>query len=212
MSQPEDDPEAPAARGAVSLPARAPSPWRRLAVRLFAAFATFAFTVAVVYVDRGGYRDSNDDGMSLIDVIYYVTVTLSTTGYRAITPASDSARLINAFVVTPARVVFLVLLIGTTLEVLAVQGREELRISAWRRRMKKHTIVVGYGIKGRSAPTAASAIAPRRPAPRRTRNTDMSPPIRRPPRRHRPDRALPTGRPLPRRILPVPHPALSTEH
>ncbi|MCO5308467.1 MAG: potassium channel family protein [Austwickia sp.] len=151
MSQPEDDPEAPAARGAVSLPARAPSPWRRLAVRLFAAFATFAFTVAVVYVDRGGYRDSNDDGMSLIDVIYYVTVTLSTTGYGDITPASDSARLINAFVVTPARVVFLVLLIGTTLEVLAVQGREELRISAWRRRMKKHTIVVGYGIKGRSA-------------------------------------------------------------
>lgn len=152
-----DDPAAetrvadPEARGAVHLPERAASPWRRLFSRLFAAFATFAFTVAVVYYDRDGYRDGNEDGMSFIDVLYYVTVTLSTTGYGDITPATDSARLVNALIVTPARVLFLVLLIGTTLEVLAVQGRDELRIAAWRRRMKNHTIVVGYGIKGRGA-------------------------------------------------------------
>ena len=34
-----------------------------------------------------------------------------------------AARLINAFVITPLRIAFLVLLIGTTLEVAATQGR-----------------------------------------------------------------------------------------
>ena len=151
MSDSDAEPGTPEARGDVYLPEAAASPWRRLFTRLFAATATYLFTVAIVYADRGGYRDGNGDGMSLIDVLYYVTVTLSTTGYGDIPPASDSARLVNAFVVTPARVLFLVLLIGTTLEVLAVQGRKELQVSAWRRRMKKHTIVVGYGIKGRGA-------------------------------------------------------------
>jgi voltage-gated potassium channel len=44
-----------------------------------------------------------------------------------------------------------VLLIGTTLEVLAVQGREMVRIARWRRNMDDHVVVIGYGTKGRSA-------------------------------------------------------------
>ena len=43
------------------------------------------------------------------------------------------------------------LLIGTTLEVLASQGREMFRISRWRKHMGHHVVVVGYGTKGRSA-------------------------------------------------------------
>ena len=43
------------------------------------------------------------------------------------------------------------LLIGTTLEVLASQGREMFRIARWRKRMGHHVVVVGYGTKGRSA-------------------------------------------------------------
>jgi voltage-gated potassium channel len=42
-------------------------------------------------------------------------------------------------------------LVGTTLEVLATQGREQFRISRWRSQMDKHVVVVGYGTKGRSA-------------------------------------------------------------
>ena len=78
-------------------------------------------------------------------------MTLSTTGYGDIAPYKDGARLINAFVITPLRIAFLVLLIGTTLEVLASQGREIFRISRWRKRMGHHVVVVGYGTKGRSA-------------------------------------------------------------
>jgi voltage-gated potassium channel len=59
--------------------------------------------------------------------------------------------MINAFVVTPLRIAFLVLLIGTTLEVLASQGRASFRIARWRKSMGQHVVVVGYGTKGRSA-------------------------------------------------------------
>src|SRR5262245_65582670 len=87
----------------------------------------------------------------MVDAVYYTTVTLSTTGYGDITPVTTSARLANAFIITPARILFLVLLIGTTLEVLASQGREMFRVSRWRRKMNGHVVVIGYGTKGRAA-------------------------------------------------------------
>jgi voltage-gated potassium channel len=109
--------------------------------------------VLLVYFDRKGYADNNDPTgtISLVDAIYYTTVTLSTTGYGDIAPVTDQARLVNAFIITPARIAFLVLLIGTTLEVLASQGRDMIRVARWRKKMGKHVVVVGYGTKGRSA-------------------------------------------------------------
>ena len=53
--------------------------------------------------------------------------------------------------ITPLRIGFLVLLIGTTLEVLATQGREMFRAARWRKHMEQHVVVIGYGTKGRSA-------------------------------------------------------------
>jgi voltage-gated potassium channel len=112
-----------------------------------------AFTVMIVWLDRDGYVDNNDPTgeVSLLDALYYTTVTLSTTGYGDIAPVSDTARLVNVFLITPLRIAFLVLLIGTTLEVLASQGRYNFKVGQWRRRMGEHVVVVGYGTKGRSA-------------------------------------------------------------
>ncbi len=115
------------------------------------AIGLLTLMVLIVVLDRDGYRDAIDDNVTLIDSIYYATVTLTTTGYGDITPVTPTARLINAFVVTPLRIAFLVVLVGTTLEVLADQGRRIMRDSRWRKRMKNHIIVVGYGTKGRSA-------------------------------------------------------------
>jgi voltage-gated potassium channel len=140
--------------GYVVLPDRERSPWWSLTRRLLMAVGLIAVTVLIVYVDRGGYRDSNDApdyGINLVDAIYYSTVTLSTTGYGDIAPVSGTARLVNAFVVTPLRVAFLVLLIGTTLEIVAAQGRRQFRIARWRKNMNNHVVIVGYGTKGRSA-------------------------------------------------------------
>ena len=102
--------------GYVVLPDRERSPWWSLTRRLLMAVGLIAVTVLIVYVDRSGYRDSNDApdfGINLVDAIYYTTVTLSTTGYGDIAPVTERARLVNAFIITPARIAFLVLLIGT---------------------------------------------------------------------------------------------------
>ncbi len=66
-------------------------------------------------------------------------------------PASDEARLLTTILVTPARILFLILLVGTTLEILAERSRTAYRIARWRRHLKDHTIVCGYGVKGRTA-------------------------------------------------------------
>ena len=138
-------------RGRVRLPAINRSPWWELTRRVLLAFGILGFTVALVWFDRDGYGDSSDGEVDLVDAIYYTTVTLSTTGYGDIAPVSSGARLVNAFVITPLRIGFLVLLIGTTIEVLANQGREMFRVARWRKHMDAHVVVIGYGTKGRSA-------------------------------------------------------------
>lgn len=137
----------------VALPERPRSPWWELGRRILAALGILVGTVLLVWFDREGYRDGTDptNRVDLLDAVYYTTVTLSTTGYGDITPVSERARLINAFIITPARIAFLVLLIGTTLEVLASQGREMFRVARWRKHMGEHLIVIGYGTKGRRA-------------------------------------------------------------
>ncbi|HEY3015225.1 MAG TPA: NAD-binding protein [Nocardioides sp.] len=139
--------------GRVVLPVPVRSPWWQLGRRTLLALAILVGTVLLVFLDRGGYRDANDPTgrVGLVDSIYYTTVTLSTTGYGDIAPVADHSRLLNAFVITPARIGFLVLLIGTTLEVLAAKSRDLLRVARWRRKMSHHVVVVGYGTKGRSA-------------------------------------------------------------
>jgi voltage-gated potassium channel len=129
-------------------------PLRALGIRLAAAIGLILIAVAVIYADRGGYRDVNGGGLSLLDCFYYAVVSLSTTGYGDITPVTENARLINILIITPARVLFLIILVGTTLEVLTEQYRTNLRVTRWRRKLKDHVIVCGYGTKGRSAVSA----------------------------------------------------------
>lgn len=140
-------------RGQLSLPERMHSPWWHIVTRLAIGAAIFVAVVAIVYVQRHGYIDGNDPGgdVNFRDSVYYSATTLSTTGFGDIAPASDSARMVNAFVVTPLRIAFLVLLIGTTLEFIAFRRRDVFRIARWRKKMGHHVVIVGYGTKGRSA-------------------------------------------------------------
>ena len=135
----------------VRLPHGEAAPHKAVLQRMLLALLVLLTTVAVVYLDRGGYRDSTDGSVSLLDALYYATVTLSTTGYGDIIPASDAARLVNVLVITPLRVLFLIILVGTTLEVLTERTREQWRLQKWRSKVQSHTVVVGYGTKGRSA-------------------------------------------------------------
>jgi voltage-gated potassium channel len=135
----------------IRLPLVRRGPLRALSVRVALAVLLVLVTVLIIYSDRGGYRDINGDGLTLLDCFYYAVVSLSTTGYGDITPVTPDARLVNVLLITPARVLFLIILVGTTLEVLTDQYRNTLRVSRWRRKLKDHVIVCGYGTKGRAA-------------------------------------------------------------
>ena len=135
----------------VHLPSVPVRPLRSVAVRVAIALGALVLTVVLVYVDRDGYRDAVGGPLTFVDCLYYATVTLSTTGYGDIVPATEGARLVNALIITPLRVVFLIVLVGTTLEVLASSTRTQWRQRRWRRQMQDHTIIVGFGTKGRSA-------------------------------------------------------------
>jgi voltage-gated potassium channel len=136
----------------VRLPKRAVErPLRQVTKRLVMALVVLVSTALIVYADHEGYKDNSDGPVDLLDAFYYATVTLSTTGYGDITPVSDAARFTNIFVITPLRVLFLIILVGTTLEVLTERTREEWRLNRWRAALREHTVVVGFGTKGRSA-------------------------------------------------------------
>lgn len=131
-----------------------PSPWLRIIKRIVIAFGVLCAVVLIVYIDRDGYRDTQTDGLSLLDCFYYATVSLSTTGYGDITPITEGARFVNIVVITPLRVAFLIVLIGTTVETLTTESRQAFRIQQWRNKLRNHTVVIGYGTKGRTAVAA----------------------------------------------------------
>jgi voltage-gated potassium channel len=135
----------------VHLPSVPVRPLRSVGVRVAVATGALVLTLLLVYLDRDGYRDAVGGPLSFVDCLYYATVTLSTTGYGDIVPATEGARLVNALIITPLRVVFLIVLVGTTLEVLASSTRTQWRQRRWRRNLQDHIVIVGFGTKGRSA-------------------------------------------------------------
>lgn len=127
-------------------------PVANILIRLAVAVGALTLAALLVYSERNCYEDNGVLGdITLIDAFYYATVSLSTTGYGDIAPVCQSARLANVLVITPLRFIFLIVLIGTTIEVLTRKTRQELRTRNWRKHVENHTIVVGYGVKGRSA-------------------------------------------------------------
>jgi voltage-gated potassium channel len=156
----------------IRLPASDASPWRKLALRVGLAVGTLLYVAVVVWLARDGYVDDAGDGVSFLDGLYYATVSVTTTGYGDITPVTDWARAVTIVFITPARVFFLVLLVGATVEILTTQTLMRLRVDRWRHRLKDHVIIVGFGTKGR---TAAGTLRRQGVAPSRIVVVDPDP-------------------------------------
>jgi voltage-gated potassium channel len=138
-------------RGWIKLPMAKTNVIRQLQMRILAALGVLAAAVLLVMADHDGYNDNTDGEIDWLDALYYATVTLSTTGYGDITPVSDTARLMNVLLITPLRIAFLAILVGTTFQVLTRSYRDQLRRERWRAKLRDHTVVIGYGTKGYNA-------------------------------------------------------------
>jgi len=139
-------------RARIPIPERAPLP--ALARRVAVAAGLLLVVAVAVVATRGGYVDEVDGHVSFLDALYYASVTTTTTGYGDITPITPAARLTALLVITPARVAFLLVVVGTTVELLTDRWRETIRHDRWSRRVRDHHLICGYGVKGRAAAQA----------------------------------------------------------
>ena len=137
--------------GVLRIPESHVGPAQAISRRVAIALLALLVAVITVYYGRAGYVDVRQQPLSFLDCVYFATVSLTTTGYGDVTPLSESARLINILVITPLRILFLIVLVGTTLQVLTEQSRQAWKIQRWRGRVRNHTVVVGYGTQGKSA-------------------------------------------------------------
>ena len=135
----------------IRLPEREHGPLRVLLSRLGMAALLVVLVSVITYLDRDGFSDGSGEPLSALDALYFGAVSVTSTGYGDITPVTDGAKLVNVFVVMPAGVLFLVILVSTTLEVLADRTRTQYREKHWRKTLRDHIIVCGYGVKGQAA-------------------------------------------------------------
>ena len=137
--------------GVLRIPEEHGSPVRVITRRVAIALVVLFGAAVIVYLDRNGYRDVRGGPPTFLDCVYFAAVSLSTTGYGDITPYTEAARLVHTVIFTALRIAFLAVLVGTTLEVLSERSRQAWKIQRWRNKVRNHTVVIGYGTKGKTA-------------------------------------------------------------
>lgn len=130
---------------------RARSTGASLVRRALLVAALVAAVVVVFALDRNGLRDSVDGHVSIADVVYFALITITTVGYGDIVPVTQTARLVDAFVVTPIRVVVWAIFFGTAYQFIAQRIIEDIRMRVRQASLKGHVVICGFGHGGRSA-------------------------------------------------------------
>jgi voltage-gated potassium channel len=126
-------------------------PGRVLAARGVLVIGLLVFTVVVLWLERDGIRDQVDGVLSFIDLLYFTVISLTTVGYGDIVPVTERARLIDAVLITPVRLLVWLVFVGTAFELFFHKGLERIRMMRLQRQLSGHVIVCGYGHSGRTA-------------------------------------------------------------
>jgi len=129
-----------------------PSPQRILLLRLAFVAVLLLLVAGIFWVfERDDIEDSHDGDFSYVDSLYFTIVTVTTLGYGDIVPVTPRARLVDALVVTPVRIIVWVLFIGTAYQLVIQRYLEMYRMNRALKRMKGHVIIAGFGTTGASA-------------------------------------------------------------
>jgi voltage-gated potassium channel len=125
--------------------------WVSIGWRVFAVLALLALAIGVHWIERDGLRDNADGHVSFLDIIYFTSISITTTGYGDIVPVSDSARMFDALIVTPIRIFVVLIFLGTAYNFVLKRTWEKWRMSVIQRTLSGHIVIAGYGTTGSEA-------------------------------------------------------------
>ncbi|GAA0864783.1 potassium channel family protein [Sphingopyxis soli] len=125
--------------------------WADVGARLGVAFLLMALVVAIHWFGRDGLYDNHDGKISFLDVVYFTMISVTTTGFGDIVPVSDSARFVEAVIVTPIRIAVLFIFVGTAYTFLIKRTWEKWRMARIQAKLTDHIVVLGFGVSGSEA-------------------------------------------------------------
>jgi voltage-gated potassium channel len=105
----------------------------------------------IVYLDRDGYEDTQDDNITPLDSVYFTVVSITTTGYGDIVPVSQDARIIDTVFITFGRAAMWFVIVGTAYQFVFERYREAYLMKAIQNRLSDHVIIAGFSTTGKSA-------------------------------------------------------------
>lgn len=125
--------------------------WGDLGIRIGLAMGLIFLVIMIHWWDREGLVDNLDGEVSFLDVVYFTMISITTTGFGDIAPISDRARMVEAIIVTPVRVLVLFIFVGTAYNFVIRRSWEKWHMKRIQSQLSDHCVVLGFGVSGSEA-------------------------------------------------------------
>ena len=136
----------------VTLRRKSPLPvWLQIGWRVSLVLGLLVFAIAVHWLERDGLKDTHDGQISFSDVVYFTMISITTTGYGDIVPVATHTRMFDALVVTPIRIFFVLIFIGTAYTFVLRRTWDRWRMTRLQEKLCDHVVVAGFGTSGSEA-------------------------------------------------------------
>ncbi len=122
--------------------------WAQLGWRAALVLGLLAFAILVHWLERDGLEDHHDGHVSFVDIVYFTMISITTTGYGDVVPVANHTRMFDALVVTPIRIFFVRIFIGTAYTFVLRRTWDRWRMERLQRNLCNHIVVAGFGTSG----------------------------------------------------------------